>query len=236
VGPDGAEDQTMQANCLASLLDEANQALAGNPGGVSAGQILFEWADEWWKAFPPTPPVAGFCTATDWFAHDTCKNWENFGYPDPGMNEEWWGIASLDAADPNARAPRAAYDVVRAAWQRGLGAVCDLRVGGHDEGTGSTTVSFVPAAAATDHTLYYGPLSAVSTYGYSGEVSGLGVAGTNAVTLPAGSLFWVVVGRDSGSEGCYGLDSASIERPCYPDGVSCAVAPAANRTCQCSNP
>jgi hypothetical protein len=229
-GPSGAESETMQSDCLAALLDEAGQAQAiRNPGGVSAGQVIFEWTDEWWKAFPLDPAVPGFCDvadATGWTTHDTCKGWENFGYPDPAMNEEWWGITSVDYVNPNARGLRAAHGVVNAAYQ--LGAVNNMEVVTYTPVTGDTTLSFDPGAGSTDHTLYYGPLSAVSTYGYTGSASGLGATGSGAATLPAGDLFWFVVGRNSGAEGCYGKNSACAERPASPGS---AVPQAVNRTC-----
>jgi hypothetical protein len=226
----GAESETLQADCLESLLLEADQALAvRTPGGVSSGQILFEWADEWWKAFALDPPVAGFCTATDWNQHDTCKNWENFAYPDPGMNEEWWGITSLDSADSDARGLRAAHGHVGASWR--LGDVCNMEVVSHNSVSGETTVSFDPAPGSTDHTLYYGPLNAVSSYGYSGSVTGLGANDSSSATLPAGSLFWVVVGRNNGAEG--GYSTGVTERPPSPDA---AVPQDPNRTGQCSSP
>jgi len=231
-GPAGAENQSLQANCLQSLLGEADQALAvRTAGGVSAGQVVFEWADEWWKAYAPDPPQAGYCQTggTDWCAHDSCKNWENYGYPDPAMNEEWWGIVSLNAANLTARTLRTAAARVSASWN--LGAVCDLRVAGHNSATGNTSISFDPAAGSTDHTLYYGPLNAVSSYGYTGSVSGLGATGSSTVTLPSGSLFWVVVGRDSAAEGCYGTASPSgNERPPFP---GASIPQAEFRTCEC---
>jgi hypothetical protein len=228
-GPTGSESETMQANCLESLLDEADQGLAvRNPGGVSSGQIIFEWADEWWKA---SPVAGGDCDATtDWCLHDTCKNWDNFAYPDFAMNEEWWGITSLDAADPDARGLRAAHGPVGESWR--LGAVRNMQVVSHVEG-GDTTITFDPAAGSTDHTLYHGPLSAVSSYGYSGSQSGLGATGSSTVTLPTGSLFWVVAARNSGGEGCYGKSGpAGVERPCFGAPGPCSIPPAAHRTCQ----
>ena len=139
-----------------------------------------------------------------------------------------------DSTDPDARGLRAVHDRLGDSWN--LSAVCDVDVDTYDAGTGATTVSFEPATGSTDHTLYYGPLSAVSSYGYSGSVSGLGASGSSSVTLPAGSLFWVVAARNNGAEGCYGKDSEGAERPCFPDSGNCGIAPAANRTCECSNP
>jgi hypothetical protein len=247
----GSEAQSIQADCLEDLLDEANQQLAvRTDGGVSSGQVVFEWADEWWKAeCLPT---------TDWGEHDTCASSTNFSYTvDPAINEEWWGIVSLDSGDPDARNPRAAYTRMRDTWYD-LGPVCNMEVVSHDAGSGSTDLSFDPAAGSTDHTLYYGPLNAVSSYGYSGLVTGLGTTGSSSVTLPGGSLFWVVVGRTFGAEGCYRearffegncsmttgtsctedadcpptetCEGLSPERPPSPDS---SVPQLANRSCQC---
>jgi hypothetical protein len=208
----GAEDQVMQADCLESLLVDAGEALAvTTPGGVSSGQVIFEWADEWWKSeCVPT---------TDWCLHDTCVTYENWLYDpeaDYGMNEEWWGIATLDDTDPEARGLRLAYEVVGDAW---MGSLCNVLVDDYDSGTGNATLSFDAAAGnATSSTLYYGPLSGVSSYAYSGSVTGLDVTGPVSATLPSGSLFWVMVAENGIlQEGCYGTDSAGTARPCSPD-------------------
>lgn len=231
-GASGAENQTLQASCLQTLLQQADQALAvRTAGGVSAGHVVFEWADEWWKAYPLDPPQPGYCEpgSTSWCAQETCKNWNNPGYPDPAMNEEWWGIVGLDSADPAARTLRTATDRVSGSWN--LGAVCNMRVASYNNGTRNASLSFVPAPGSTDHTLYYGPLSAVSSYGYTGAVSGLGATGSSSVTLPTGSLFWVVVGRSNAAEGCYGTAYPSgNERPPFP---GASVPQSASRTCQC---
>jgi len=300
-----AEDQNMQATCLASLLGEAQSALAVRDpaNGVSTGQILFSWMDEWWKAFDG----GGACSNTYWDKHDTCQGWSQPGYPDASIQEEWWGIATqqtfcsdmttpcvidddcpgapgscsiagtscrLDnecpgtcsattvqactvdsdcpglcsgnpptsctndaqcsgpqvcifgnercvyqpcnqsacnvVLDPSVRVPRTAYDTVAGSFR--LGAVLDLGVVSHDAVTGNTDITFVPAAGSADHALHYGPLSAVSMYGYTGAVTGLGATGSSSATLPAGSLFFLLVGQN-GTDGCYGVDSTCTERP-----------------------
>ncbi|NIM00413.1 MAG: hypothetical protein GTO30_07855 [Acidobacteria bacterium] len=93
-----------------------------------------------------------------------------------------------------------------------LGAVINLNVALYDGGTGVADITFDPAPGSTDHALYYGPLSAVSTYGYTGTEGPLGASGSSSVSLPGGSLFWVVVGYN-GLDGCNGVDSACMERP-----------------------
>ena len=95
-------------------------------------------------------------------------------------------------------------------------------------GSGAVGIAYMPAENATDHTLYYGPLSAVSTYGYSGSVAGLGTSGTGSATLPAGSHFFMVVGQVHGAEGCYGSSSSCDERPASPGAVN---PQSANRYC-----
>jgi hypothetical protein len=220
-GGTGAENPTLQANCMEQMLGDADQNLALRAaGGVSSGQVVFSWADEWWKTT---------CTGSDWALHDTCTSWTQPAYPDPAINEEWWGLAGVNPADPNARLLRASADKVSVAWN--LGAVCDARVVSSDKATGATTLSFDPAAGSTDHRLYYGPLSAVSTYGYSGSVSGLGATGSGSATLPSGSLFWLVVARNNTAEGCYGTRSTGVERPPY---ASSGLPQSANRTCECT--
>jgi hypothetical protein len=138
-------------------------------------------------------------------------------------------MVTLDQADPNVRTPRSAHGIAGGFWR--LGDVCNQEVVSFNDISGDTTVTFAPAPASTDHTLYYGPLSAVSTYGYSGSVTGLGATGTSALNLPSGDLFWVVVGRDNGAEGGYGTGVS--ERPPYGGAV---VPQDPNRTGQCSMP
>jgi hypothetical protein len=219
-------DEAMQAACMQSLLDEAEQAQAVRaPGGVSIGQVIFSWADEWWKS--ECDP------GTDWCVQDTCDDWVNSLYlpdADVNVNEEWWGMVGLDGADPAVRTTRAAYDSVSDMWN--LGDACNLEVDSYNAGSGLTLISFDPAPGSTDHTLYYGPLSAVSSYGYSGLIQeGLDGTGSGSVTLPAGSLFWVVAGRNNGEEGGYG--TGVVERPPY---AGAPVPQDPNRTGLCRTP
>jgi hypothetical protein len=224
-------DEVMQADCLESLLDEAEQAQAVHtPGGVSSGQVIFSWADEWWKS---ETECGDPLTPTDWCVQDTCDDWTNSLYaPDADIyvNEEWWGMVSLDGADPALRTTRTAYDRVGDSWN--LGDVCNLEVALYNASIDQATISFDPAPGSTDHTLYYGPLGAVSTYGFSGMVQdGLDATGSGTVTLPTGSLFWVVVGRNNGEEGSYGM--GDTERPPY---AGAPVPQDPYRTYLCSTP
>jgi hypothetical protein len=128
------------------------------------------------------------------------------------------------------RTPRTAYSRVSEAWN--VGDVCNLEVDSYNPGTSLATISFDPAPGSTDHTMYYGPLSSVSSYGYSASETGLGATGSSSVTLPCSdSWFWLVVGRNNGEEGGYGTGIA--ERPPSP---AAAVPQDPNRTGLCSTP
>jgi hypothetical protein len=220
----GSEDQGIQAACLDTLVEDAHADLAVRAGGlgVLSGQAIFEWADEWWKAD---------CMGATSSTHDTCAAGVNLGFPDGKIHEEWFGIVALDSNDSTGRPPRTAYTTVGEKW---LGPVCNMQVDAFDSGTGDTTVSFAPpAGGAVDTILYYGSLSAVSSHTYSGSLTNLGTTGSANVTLPGGDLFWVVVAENlTGEEGCYGMDSAGTERPCFSG--NCDVDQVSGWNCWCS--
>jgi hypothetical protein len=73
-------------------------------------------------------------------------------------------------------------------------------------------VTYAPACNATDHTIYWGPLSGVSHHEYHEAKCGLGVSGTAAFTPPEGDVFFLVVGNDGSQEGSYGVDSSAVPR------------------------
>jgi len=66
---------------------------------------------------------------------------------------------------------------------------------------------------ASDNTIYYGPLSAISNYGYSGSICGIGKSGSVTFTLGDGNWFWVIVSTNCSKEGSYGTDSNGNQRP-----------------------
>jgi hypothetical protein len=83
----------------------------------------------------------------------------------------------------------------------------------YDNGTGDIVVEYTPACDATDHTVYYGDLSGLSTYAYTGAACFIGSSGTTAFDPGTGSYFFLVVGNDGSEEGSYGVDGFSVERP-----------------------
>jgi hypothetical protein len=75
-------------------------------------------------------------------------------------------------------------------------------------------VTYTPACDASGHTIYYGPLAAVSSYGYSGARCAIGTSGSALWVPPAGvDVFFVVAGTDGTREGSYGRDAQGFERP-----------------------
>jgi len=95
-GTRGQVDETTQANILAGLTGEINNNASVNGQGPCAGGFAFEFNDEWWK----------FARGS-WSQHDTTASWQSFGYPDPNMHEEWWGMVDIF------RTPREAYFAYR---------------------------------------------------------------------------------------------------------------------------
>ena len=94
----------------------------------------------------------------------------------------------------------------------------DLTVIDVDPATGVLSLSFQPACAASDHHIVLGPLESVATYGYTGQVCGLGTSGAFGPFNPGpGSYFFLVVGDDgAGTEGSYGtslIGGVEQERP-----------------------
>jgi len=86
------EDEQSQSSVVVSLTTEIYNHTSVDNSGVCAGGFVFEFNDEWWKY-----------NDGSWWVHDTNSSWDNWAYPDPNMNEEWWGIVDIY------RNPRQAY-------------------------------------------------------------------------------------------------------------------------------
>ncbi|MDD2752234.1 MAG: glycoside hydrolase family 2 TIM barrel-domain containing protein, partial [Candidatus Omnitrophica bacterium] len=83
---------------------EGNMAFQSGEGN-SIGAVVFEWLDEWWKAYEP-------------FVHDT-KGLFTGPFPDGYMHEEWLGVTSQGAGkvSPFLRQLRQAYYTYKKMWK-----------------------------------------------------------------------------------------------------------------------
>jgi hypothetical protein len=85
----------------------------------------------------------------------------------------------------------------------------------YDKATGWIEVTYTPACDGLDHTIYYGPLRDLPSYGYSGAACFVGKSGTASFDPGPGDFFFLIVGNEGpgGIEGSYGTDSAGTPRP-----------------------
>lgn len=116
----GRETQNWQAAFLTSgwLEVEGNRSPASAKSvGNSLGGFVYEWTDEWWRYSPEEP--------SGWRIHDTGAQKANSAYhfdarAGKNMNDEWWGIVSLDpsrrANGLERRSPTEAYYALRKLW------------------------------------------------------------------------------------------------------------------------
>jgi hypothetical protein len=79
--------------------------------------------------------------------------------------------------------------------------------------SGAVDVTYAMPCSTTNHRIVYGPLSAVSTYGWSGMACNVGTSGAASFNPGAGDAFFVIVANDGSAEGSYGLRSTGAERP-----------------------
>jgi hypothetical protein len=91
-----------------------------------------------------------------------------------------------------------------------------MEVTAHNGGTGEISLTYSPACDASGHTLHYGPLADVGTYGWADADCSYDDSGTG-IFLPdpavGDSIFWVMVGHNASFEGSYSADSFGAERP-----------------------
>lgn len=103
-----------------------------------------------------------------------------------------------------------------------------LLAAGFQPETGRIALTFEPACDARNHAVYWGPLSEVGTYAYTGARCDAGSAGQTTINPGAGSYFFLVVGHNEQTEGSYGLDAEGAQRP--EDQGSCPLTQALEAT------
>jgi len=101
------DSEAAQSEYLKNAWGDIAYNSAGYPGaGNSIGGVLFEWIDEWWKAYEPA-------------MHDAKKNWSG-PFPDGWNYEEWLGIAGQGDGkhSPFMRQLRKGYFTYKEIWNR----------------------------------------------------------------------------------------------------------------------
>lgn len=98
----GYYDPTTQANAIGQLWDEIQadyNNTANNPQvGATAGGLVFQWSDGWFKGPPPGTPPANPNGLTGHY-NSSCEThdlggWVNPLFTDGIVDEEWWGMVS----------------------------------------------------------------------------------------------------------------------------------------------
>lgn len=97
-----------QAEYLKANWEDIYYNSAGRQGGIgnSIGGTLFEWLDEWWKAYEPS-------------LHDVKQNWSG-PFPDGWNYEEWLGVASQGdgKSSPFLRQLKKSYFTYKEMWTK----------------------------------------------------------------------------------------------------------------------
>ncbi|MDP3731721.1 MAG: glycoside hydrolase family 2 TIM barrel-domain containing protein [Candidatus Omnitrophota bacterium] len=100
------EAEEMQAEYHRAAWEDIENNMALRPGaGNAIGGVVFEWLDEWWKAYEPS-------------IHDT-KGLFAGPFPDGYMHEEWLGVASQGGgkSSPFLRQLRKSYFIYKKMWK-----------------------------------------------------------------------------------------------------------------------
>lgn len=108
-GKSVSEAERFQASYHRAAWDDTKYNTAFNPGmGNAIGGVIFEWLDEWWKAYEP-------------FTHDS-KGLFTGPFPDGYMHEEWLGICGQGDGklSPFLRQLRDSYYTYKKLWRNGI--------------------------------------------------------------------------------------------------------------------
>ena len=98
-----------------------------------------------------------------------------------------------------------------------------VQVDSYDGASGELSLRYLPACSGCNHSVVFGPLVNVRTYGYTGRECSIGASGYyDGLNLGGGSRFFLITATDDvAREGSYGRDSRGIERPPSLPLVSC---------------
>ncbi len=105
-GKSSEEAEALQAEYLRNSWEDIENNMAfGDGAGNSLGAVVFEWLDEWWKAYEPG-------------RHDTKGLWIG-PFPDGFMHEEWLGVSGQGNGklSPFLRQLRQSYYMYKEIWK-----------------------------------------------------------------------------------------------------------------------
>jgi len=110
------EAQESQAEYIESQWQEISVNLSeNNPDAVCIGGCVFEWSDDWSKNQSGSPDSTHNTEAT-WGGDGSGGGYEfDFVYGTDNMNEEWWGLTSINTSDYS-KASRKAYYTLKTLW------------------------------------------------------------------------------------------------------------------------
>ncbi len=106
-GMNKEQTEQAQSDYLLGCWEDIQENMAGGTGaGNSIGGIVFEYLDEWWKAYEPS-------------FHDT-KGLFTGPFPDGFMHEEWLGVCGQGdgAVSPYLRTLRKSYHTYKEIWNK----------------------------------------------------------------------------------------------------------------------
>ena len=116
-------DEPMQAEFLQNQWRdiERNSGILGKGEKNCLGGTVFEWTDEWWKGNENVPHT--------WSVQDEAGHWQNtsyttdaYGTDKMNMNEEWWGLVSIDPkhfeTGVQVRKPKQSYQALKELWTK----------------------------------------------------------------------------------------------------------------------
>lgn len=101
----------------------------------------------------------------------------------------------------------------------------------YDDLTGELTISYGVACDATDHAIYWGPLSSVTSYGWDDASCSIGATGVATFDPGDRAVFFVLSGHGGSIEGSLGLTHAGSERPESGTDALCALPQDLGQTC-----
>lgn len=133
-----------------------------------------------------------------------------------GNTDENWTIGDLIGIDNDGDGLYDADDPDCATAAQTPGEMSSLLVPSHDKTGQSFAVSYdATTCETTSNNVFYGPLSQVSTYTYTGQSCTIGNTGTYTFDYSAiaESIFFLIVAHNGVNEGSYGIDAGGTERP-----------------------